>query len=116
MPVDWLKAEWKRRKLLGTVHLTISGCLGPCDLCNVVCLVTSSGLTWLGGLTLEEEYRALLEWATRSAGAGYLFPLPAAFEERIFETPFLPGEHAVPAGPSASVSPSPGSEPVAWQG
>src|SRR3984893_16566915 len=32
VPVDWLKKEWRARGLLKRVQLTISGCLGPCDL------------------------------------------------------------------------------------
>jgi hypothetical protein len=65
VPVDWLKAEWKQRKLLKTIQLTISGCLGPCDLVNVVCLVTPQRTVWLGGLTEQEHFDALLGWATQ---------------------------------------------------
>src|ERR1700731_4252905 len=36
VPVEWLKKEWRSRGLLKRVQLTISGCLGPCDLPNVV--------------------------------------------------------------------------------
>lgn len=39
VPVDWLKAEWKRRMLPKKIHLTISGCLGPCDATNVVMIL-----------------------------------------------------------------------------
>ena len=34
-PRDWLKQQWKDAKLNKSVQLTISGCLGPCDLANV---------------------------------------------------------------------------------
>lgn len=92
VPVDRLKTEWKQRKLLRRVHLTISGCLGPCDLVNVVCIVTPAGVTWLGGLACDEEYEALLEWATRSAEQGHLLPLPARLAVQSFESPILPAE------------------------
>jgi len=36
VPAEWLKAEWRRRGLLKRLQLTISGCLGPCDVPNVV--------------------------------------------------------------------------------
>lgn len=36
MPDEWLKTEWRARRLLKNVHLSISGCLGPCDMANVV--------------------------------------------------------------------------------
>ena len=93
VPAERLKTEWKRRRLLRRVHLTISGCLGPCDLVNVVCLAAPGGLRWLGGLTQDGEYEALLEWATRSAEAGRMLPLPSALEARAFEGPFPQAAH-----------------------
>ena len=38
VPCDWIKQQWKEQKLSKTVELTISGCLGPCDLANVACI------------------------------------------------------------------------------
>jgi hypothetical protein len=35
LPVERLKAAWKADKLNQAVQLTISGCLGPCDVPNV---------------------------------------------------------------------------------
>ena len=32
VPVAWLKDEWRRRGLLKRVQLSVSGCVGPCDL------------------------------------------------------------------------------------
>lgn len=90
VPLDRLKGEWKRRKLLPAIQLTISGCLGPCDLVNVACVAAPQGLTWLGGLTLAEEYEALLEWATRSADARRLLPLPDRLAAHVFTDRFLP--------------------------
>ena len=36
VPVDWLKQTWRSQGLLKNIQLTISCCLGPCDLPNVV--------------------------------------------------------------------------------
>src|SRR5450759_5278295 len=36
VPVEWLKNEWRARGLLKRIQLSISGCLGPCDVPNVV--------------------------------------------------------------------------------
>lgn len=77
VPVDWLKREWKGRRLLKQVHLSISGCLGPCDLPNVVCVVTPAGIAYLGGFTATAQYQLLLEWAESCSDAGQLRPLPA---------------------------------------
>jgi hypothetical protein len=81
VPVDWLKNEWRARGLLKRVQLTISGCLGPCDLPNVVTISNKDGTCWLGGITEFEQYQALVEWASRSRDANELLPLPKEFRK-----------------------------------
>ena len=80
VPVDWLKKEWRARGLLKRVQLTISGCLGPCDLPNVVTMSNENGTRWSGEITKFEQYRDLVDWATRSRDAGELLPLPTEFQ------------------------------------
>jgi len=80
VPVEWLKKEWRSRGLLKRVQLTISGCLGPCDLPNVVTISNENGTQWFGEITEFEQYRDLVDWATRSKGAGELLPLPKEFQ------------------------------------
>ena len=61
VPVDAYKKEWLGRKLRNTVHLTKGGCLGPCVLANVACLVFdgrsiwfhSVGTAWQVGLVFD---------------------------------------------------------------
>src|ERR1700758_1593557 len=43
VPVEWLKSEWRKRGLLKRVQLTISGCVGPCDVPNVIVITSSAG-------------------------------------------------------------------------
>ena len=78
--MDWLKREWRARGLLKRVQLTISGCLGPCDLPNVVTISNENGTQWFGEITEFEQYRDLVDWATRSRDAGELLPLPKEFQ------------------------------------
>ncbi|MBK9171118.1 MAG: (2Fe-2S) ferredoxin domain-containing protein [Bryobacterales bacterium] len=78
VPVDWLKQEWRRRLLPKKVHLTISGCLGPCDATNVVLVMMGDRPVWLGGLEHREHYAALADWASACDQAGGLVPLPAS--------------------------------------
>lgn len=88
VPVDWLKAEWKAHKLLKHVHLTISGCLGPCDLVNVVSVASERGTTWPGGLDCFDDFddfAALAGWAVRVARQERLLPLPPALEAHVFQ-------------------------------
>ena len=95
LPVERLKAVWKAEKLNRTVQLTVSGCLGPCDLTNVTVLLTPDGSTWLGGLEGEAVYEALIDWARASHAAGELQPLPESLDAHRFERWKTPAE--VPA-------------------
>jgi cobaltochelatase CobN len=76
VPVDWLKAEWKTRRLLKHVHLTIGGCLGPCELVNVVAIASPGEIRYYGRFETQVQFEMLLEWATASAAAGRLLPTP----------------------------------------
>ena len=76
VPLQWLKSEWKLRGLLKRVHLSISGCLGPCDVANVVMITNSQGTQWLAGLNSQRHYELLADWAEQSKNADKLLPLP----------------------------------------
>jgi len=76
VPVEWLKQEWKLRGLLKRVHLSISGCLGPCDVPNVVMITHSEGTQWLACLNSRRHYAMLADWAEQSKEADELLPLP----------------------------------------
>lgn len=85
MPKERLKEEWKARKLNRFVQLTISGCLGPCDLANVVWVISSRGETvWLGQIRESAEYDQLLEWATRCRSSGEFLPIPDSLAQHHF--------------------------------
>jgi hypothetical protein len=79
VPVEWLKKEWRARGLLKRVQLSISGCLGPCDVPNVVTISNEGGTLWLGQISEFQQYRALVDWASRCKEAGELVPLPEVF-------------------------------------
>jgi cobaltochelatase CobN len=85
VPLAWLKPLWKSEKLNKVVQLTVSGCLGPCDLPNVCCIVTPQEQAWYGRLTTQEDYAVLLAWARRCQDQGRLQPLPTELEHLRFE-------------------------------
>jgi (2Fe-2S) ferredoxin len=85
VPVERIKAAWKAEKLNRGVQLTISGCLGPCDLPNVAVLVTASGVEWYGRLDAPAHYDALIDWARSCLEAGTALPAPAALASFRFE-------------------------------
>ncbi|MBY0524892.1 MAG: cobaltochelatase subunit CobN [Gemmataceae bacterium] len=85
VPLDWLKPIWKSEKLNKFVQLTVSGCLGPCDLPNVCCVVTPQEQAWYGRLTTQEDYTVLLNWARQCRERNELLPLPTELEHLRFE-------------------------------
>jgi predicted metal-binding protein len=77
VPVDWLKAEFKARKLIRNVQVTISGCLGPCDVPNVVAILTpNEGMRWFGNLSEQWQFESLMDWASEVKAAQRALPLP----------------------------------------
>ena len=111
VPRDWIKRQWKGEKLNKSVQLTISGCLGPCDLANVVCVVSPRGMQWFGGLQEQRQYDLLLDWAKASRAAGVLLEVPAELNRRRFErfdrgrtVQNIPFSWALAAGTSCSTS------------
>jgi predicted metal-binding protein len=85
VPVDALKATWKTERLLKTVQLTIAGCLGPCDVLNVVAIVTPGGWMWLGGLNEPIHWEALIGWARTCKDTSAVAPLPPLLADLAFD-------------------------------
>jgi len=104
VPLDWLKPLWKSEKLNKIVQLTVSGCLGPCDLPNVCCIVTPEEQTWYGRLTTQEDYAVLLNWARRCRAQGVLQPPPAELQHLRFER--WPGDEEREQFPSINQDPA----------
>jgi hypothetical protein len=84
VPVERLKEIWKREKLNRTVQLTISGCLGPCDMANVILVMTAAGTEWFGGIDDEGVFTAVIDWARACHAAQALLPVPAVLERHRF--------------------------------
>jgi len=85
-PRDLVKSRWKELKLNNTIQLTISGCLGPCDVANVVCMMPAIGESiWLGGLSQTAQYELLISWAESCQIQQQLLNLPSAFDPYRFE-------------------------------
>ena len=85
VPVERIKAAWKAEKLNRGVQLTISGCLGPCDLPNVAVVVTGEGSQWYGRLDGDAHYDALIAWARACVAEGAPLPPPEALAAHRFE-------------------------------
>jgi len=85
LPKERIKERWKSLKLNGTIQLTISGCLGPCDLANVFYLLASDGVgQWFGGLCEPWHYETLIQWVSECQQSGSLLPIPATLDSHRF--------------------------------
>lgn len=71
-----MKKEWRRRGLLKRLQLTISGCLGPCDVPNVVAIVSDVETQWFGTVSGRLMYEGILDWASALVAAGKLLDVP----------------------------------------
>ncbi len=85
VPVERLKDAWRTKRLNSIVQLTISGCLGPCDLANVALLILPAETVWLGGFAGNAVYDAAVTWAEHCQSAGRILPLPHQWEPHRFE-------------------------------
>ncbi|HEV3343248.1 MAG TPA: (2Fe-2S) ferredoxin domain-containing protein [Pirellulales bacterium] len=85
VPVERIKARWKAEKLNRSVQLTVSGCLGPCDVPNVVLVLTAAGPEWFANIVDDSAYDALVEWARRCQASKRALPLPAEFDAHRLE-------------------------------
>ena len=85
VPVEFLKKAWAERNLEKEIQLTISGCLGTCEMRNVVLLRTDGDRIWLGRLGEKVEYEAIVEWASNSANIEGAPNLPAVLKKLEFE-------------------------------
>jgi cobaltochelatase CobN len=85
LPLELLKAAWKKDRLNDTVQLTVSGCLGPCDVANVGVVITPAGTEWYGRLEGDAVYQAFVDWALACKAAGALVPRPACLAAHRFE-------------------------------
>lgn len=85
VPVDEFKTIWKAEKLSRSVQLTVSGCLGPCKVANVVLVMSAQRSEWFGKLQGEADYSALLAWARDCHATGRLAPLADALQKKALE-------------------------------
>jgi cobaltochelatase CobN len=85
LPLDEFKRQWKERGIRRRFHLTISGCLGPCPLANVILIVFRGRTVWLHSINSPDDVTLIYTYVERMLRAeSYLDP-PAGLAERHFE-------------------------------
>lgn len=83
-PVDAYKEEWTRRRMRNQVHLTKSGCLGPCALSNVAHLVFDGRDTWFHSVNDPWLVAAIFDYISAMLAADGHLPVPPELVEYTF--------------------------------
>jgi nitrile hydratase accessory protein len=78
VPAALYHAEWERRRLRNTVHLTIGGCLGPCALANVALLLFDGQALWFRELNDAPLVLALFDYIETLLATEQPLPPPPA--------------------------------------
>ena len=85
LPLDQFKSQWKERGIRRRFHLTISGCLGPCPLANVVLILFRGRSAWFHSINSSDDVKLLYDYVERMLLAeSYLDP-PVELAGRHFE-------------------------------
>ena len=85
VPIKLLNDEWEKYRLNDSAKLRISKCLGPCSMHNVSLLRTDNGTTWIGNLSEEIHYKALVDWALQVSENGSDIEIPEILVPHKFE-------------------------------
>jgi cobaltochelatase CobN len=85
LPLEEFKRQWKERGIRRRFHLTISGCLGPCPLANVVLILFHGRSVWLHSINAAEDVSLIYGYVERMLLAGRFLEPPAELAERRFD-------------------------------
>lgn len=89
--------DWERRKIRNRVHLTFTGCLGPCAVGNNALLVLFGRAIWLKDLNQPELASTVYDWIESMLAAGQVLAPPERLKDHVYDR-FLPppGDGHVP--------------------
>ena len=85
VPIGEFKDQWKQRKLRRRFHLTISGCLGPCTMANVVLLNFGGRSTWLHSIDAASDVTLIYDYAEAMLHAQRWLVPPPGLQGRHFQ-------------------------------
>ncbi|HZP94871.1 MAG TPA: YHS domain-containing protein [Candidatus Limnocylindria bacterium] len=87
MPFDnslW-SDEWERRRIRSRVHLTFSGCLGPCAVGNNALLQIHGRSIWFKDLNDASLAPAVFDYIEAMLGANAVLPPPEALGDHVYQ-------------------------------
>jgi len=77
--------EWERRKIRNRMHLTFTGCLGPCAIGNNALLQIHGRSIWLKDLNDSRITPAVFDYAEAMLAAGRVLPPPDELRAHVCE-------------------------------
>lgn len=96
MPFDnshW-SDEWERRRIRNRLHLTFSGCLGPCAVGNNALLQIHGRSIWLKDLNEPTLAAKVFDYVEAMLAAGSVLPVPDALAGHVYERYLTPDDEA----------------------
>ncbi len=81
--------EWERRRIRNRVHLTFTGCLGPCAVGNNALLLLHGRSIWLKDLNQPHLASAVYDWIEAMLAAGCVLSVPVELRDHVYDR-FLP--------------------------
>jgi len=85
LPVDEFRQQWKSRGIRRRFHLTISGCLGPCPLANVVLLYFRGRSMWFHSINDAADVSSIYEYVEEMLRAKQYVEPPPDLQRRRFD-------------------------------
>jgi YHS domain-containing protein/(2Fe-2S) ferredoxin len=82
--------EWERRKIRNRIHLTFTGCLGPCAVGNNALLVLHGRSIWLKDLNRPDLASAVYDWIEDMLRAVRILPAPDRLKDHVYERFLMP--------------------------
>jgi YHS domain-containing protein len=94
--------EWERRKIRNKVHLSFTGCLGPCATGNNAMLQLFGRSIWLKDLNDDHFIPAIFDYIETMLRAGRVLPPPSELADHVYDR-YLPppGDAYTPLGTGA---------------
>ncbi len=77
--------EWERRRIRSRLHLTFTGCLGPCIAGNNALLQLHGRSIWLKDLNDPSLVPAVFDFAQQMLDEGKVLPSPPELTDHVYE-------------------------------
>ncbi len=90
LPLEEYKRQWKWRGFRRRFHLTISGCLGPCTLANVMLLQFRGRSMWFHSINRLDDVDLIYDYVEQMLLAETVLDPPDALASRQFERYLAP--------------------------